>query len=281
LEIVNVTNLKKSYGNIDAVKNISFDVSEGSLFSFLGTNGAGKSTTINILTTLLQKDSGNVTIGGFDLDSAPDKIRNLTGIVFQENILDNLLTAEENLLSRGALYGMKNLKSAVENVIKITDISDIKNRKYGKLSGGQRRRVDIARALIHMPKILFLDEPTTGLDPKTRRDIREMMQKLQRDNGITIFLTTHYMEEAQDSDHIVIIGKGEIKAEGTPLELKTKYCTDLLKLTLDTGEYIEHKLKKTTDALPIIAEYKNINNIEIINGTLDDVFLNLMEENNL
>jgi multidrug/hemolysin transport system ATP-binding protein len=142
-----------------------------------------------------------------------------------------------------------------------------------------RRRTDIARALVHTPEILFLDEPTTGLDPKTRRDIWEMMRKLQQENGITIFLTTHYMEEAKDSDHIVIIGKGEIKAEGTPLELKTKYCTDFLKLTLDTGEYIEHKLKKTTDALPIIAEYDNIDNVEIINGTLDDVFLNLTEEN--
>jgi len=278
--MVQVENLSKSYGNIEAVKSISFSVSEGNLFSFLGTNGAGKSTTINILTTLLAKTSGTASVGGFDVDKDADRVRSLIGVVFQDSVLDILLSVRENLTFRGSLYGLRGskLKGAVENAEKITDISELAARPYGKLSGGQKRRVDIARALLHMPKLLFLDEPTTGLDPKTRRDIWLMIRQLQKTTGMTVFLTTHYMEEAAESNDIVIIHKGEIKAHGTPLELKTKYCTDLLKLTLTTGEYIEHKLSKTIDALPIIEQHKdNIANVEIINGTLDDVFQNLSE----
>ena len=278
--MINVENLSKSYGSVEAVKDISFTVREGNLFSFLGTNGAGKSTTINVLTTLLAKTSGKVSVGGFDVEHEPDKVRSLIGIVFQESVLDKLLTAKENLTIRGSLYDLHGakLKKAVEHAVKITDITDFANRPYGKLSGGQRRRVDVARALVHMPKLLFLDEPTTGLDPKTRRDIWQMIQQLQKESGMTVFLTTHYMEEAAESDDIVIINKGEIMAKGTPLELKNDYCTDLLKITKTDGTFIEHKLKKTTDALPIIEQHKeNIANVEIINGTLDDVFLNLTE----
>jgi multidrug/hemolysin transport system ATP-binding protein len=298
--VIRVENLRKAYGDVRAVKGIDFSVKEGALFSFLGTNGAGKSTTINILTTLLGKDAGSITVGGFDPDRDPDKIRSLIGVVFQESVLDPLLTVLENLQVRAGLYGLSGaaLKSAVDTAVRITNVDEFAKRRYGQLSGGQRRRADIARALVNTPKILFLDEPTTGLDPKTRRDIWRMIQALQRENGMTVFLTTHYMEEAAESDDIVIISKGEIRAEGTPLELKTKYCSDLLKLTLTNGEYIEYKLAKTTDALPIIAEYAknaknaknaeyaeyaknaeydNIENVEIINGTLDDVFLNLTE----
>jgi len=278
--MIQVKNLSKNYANVKAVRNISFDVKEGNLFSFLGTNGAGKSTTINILTTLLAKTSGEATVGGFDIDREADKVRKLIGIVFQDSVLDDLLTVQENLTFRGSLYGMRGsvLKKAVENAIKITDVSEFADRPYGKLSGGQRRRSDIARALVHMPKLLFLDEPTTGLDPKTRRDIWQMIRDLQKTSGMTVFLTTHYMEEAAESDDIVVIDKGEIKAHGTPLELKMQYCSDLLKITLVNGEYIEHKLTATVDALPIIEQYKgNIANVEIINGTLDDVFLNLTE----
>jgi len=278
--MIQVKNLSKNYANVKAVRNISFDVKEGNLFSFLGTNGAGKSTTINILTTLLAKTSGEATVGGFDIDREADKVRKLIGIVFQDSVLDDLLTVQENLTFRGSLYGMRGsvLKKAVENAIKITDVSEFADRPYGKLSGGQRRRSDIARALVHMPKLLFLDEPTTGLDPKTRRDIWQMIRDLQKTSGMTVFLTTHYMEEAAESDDIVVIDKGEIKAHGTPLELKMQYCSDLLKITLVNGEYIEHKLTATVDALPIIEQYKgSIANVEIINGTLDDVFLNLTE----
>ena len=278
--IIQVENLYKSYGGIEAVRGISFTVREGSLFSFLGTNGAGKSTTINILTTLLAKTSGVVTVGGIDVVRGADKVRKLIGVVFQDSVLDPLLTVRENLTIRASLYGMSGikLKNAVDNAVKMTDISDFSGRQYQKLSGGQRRRADIARALIHAPKILFLDEPTTGLDPKTRRDIWSMIRELQAASGMTVFLTTHYMEEAADSDEVVVIHKGVIKARGAPLELKTLYCTDMLKITLESGEYIEHKLSNTVQALPIIEKYKDkIINVEIINGTLDDVFLSLTD----
>jgi len=174
--------------------------------------------------------------------------------------------------------GGARLKSAVDKAVRLTDIGDFASRPYEQLSGGQRRRVDIARALINMPRLLFLDEPTTGLDPKTRRDIWRLIRDLQISNGMTVFLTTHYMEEAAESDDIVVIHKGEVKAQGTPLELKTRYVSDLLKLTLSNGEYMEYKLEKTIDALAIIEKHKGeIANVEIINGTLDDVFLNLTE----
>ena len=279
-KIIKVEKLFKSYGDVNAINGISFDVTEGSLFSFLGTNGAGKSTTINVLTTLLAKTAGNVTVGKFDIEKESEKVRNLIGVVFQESVLDPILTVRENLMIRGSLYELRsaNLKNAVDNAVKITNMGDYATRPYGKLSGGQRRRADIARSLVNMPKLLFLDEPTTGLDPKTRRDIWKLIRDLQKENNMTVFLTTHYMEEAAESDDIVIIHKGEIRASGTPLELKTQYCSDVLKLTLMNGEYIERKVEKTTDALPIIESQKgNIANVEIINGTLDDVFLNLTE----
>jgi len=279
-EIIQVKDLSKAYGNVEAVKGISFDVREGNLFSLLGTNGAGKTTTINILTTLLAKSSGVVTVGGYCTEKEADKVRNLIGVVFQDSVLDKLLTVRENLTIRGSLYGLSGskLSKAVENAEKMTDISEFATRHYGKLSGGQRRRVDIARALLHTPKVLFLDEPTTGLDPKTRRDIWQMIRNLQETNGMTVFLTTHYMEEAAESDDIVVIHKGEIKAHGTPTDLKIKHCTDVLKITTTDGEYIEQKLASTVEALPIIEQHKgNIANVEIINGTLDDVFLNLTE----
>jgi multidrug/hemolysin transport system ATP-binding protein len=200
--------------------------------------------------------------------------------VFQDSVLDPMLTVRENLTTRGSLYGLRGakLKTAVEHVAQTTGVSEFASRPYGKLSGGQRRRADIARALIHTPKLLFLDEPTTGLDPKTRRDIWRLIRDLQKSSGMTVFLTTHYMEEAAESDDIVVIHRGEIKAQGTPLDLKNRYCSDMLKLTLSDGANIEQKIAKTVDALPIIEQYKGrIANVEIINGTLDDVFLNLTE----
>jgi multidrug/hemolysin transport system ATP-binding protein len=278
--IIQVESLFKEYGDVKAVNGISFNVGEGNLFSFLGTNGAGKTTTINILTTLLGKSSGTVMIGGFDVNRDAEKVRRLIGVVFQDSVLDPMLNVRENLTVRGSLYGLHGakLQSAVDNAIKITGVTEFAPRRYGKLSGGQRRRADIARALIHTPKLLFLDEPTTGLDPKTRRDIWRLIRNLQKTSGMTVFLTTHYMEEAAESDDIVVIQKGKIKAQGTPAELKAGYCSDLLKITTTSGEYIEHKLEKTPDALPIIEKYKgSIANMEIINGTLDDVFLNLTE----
>ena len=278
--IIEAADLSKFYGNVKAVNHISFTVREGDLFSFLGTNGAGKSTTINILTTLHARTSGTALVGGFDAGKEADKVRGLIGVVFQDSVLDPILTSWENLAVRGSLYGMSGarLKAAVQNAVDITGIKEFASRPYEKLSGGQKRRVDIARALVHTPKLLFLDEPTTGLDPKTRRDIWQMIRNLQKTNGMTVFLTTHYMEEAAESDDIVVIHRGEIKAHGTPLALKTEYCSDKLKMTLTNGEYIEMELEKTLDALPFIEAHKTrIANVEIINGTLDDVFLNLTE----
>jgi multidrug/hemolysin transport system ATP-binding protein len=274
--IISVENLRKNYGEIEAVKNISFSVNEGALFSFLGTNGAGKSTTINVLTTLMKKTSGNVIIDNNEIEKSPEKIRKLIGIVFQDSVLDGGLTVYENLCVRASLYPeISDIKSAAKRAINLTGI-DYENRRYKALSGGQRRRADIARALVHTPKILFLDEPTTGLDPKTRKDIWELIRNLQKTNNTTVFLTTHYMEEAAESDNIVIINKGEICAEGTPVKLKEKYCKDRLRVTFKNGEYIEKELAKTTDAIPFLVDNKDrIENVEIINGTLDDVFLNL------
>ena len=241
--IIKVENLSKSYGNIQAVKDISFTVSEGGLFSFLGTNGAGKSTTINILTTLISKTSGVAEVGGFDVEREADKVRRLNGVVFQDSVLDAMLTVRENLTTRGSLYGLhgNELKSAVDNAEKITDVKDIASRPYGKLSGGQRRRVDIARALVHMPKILFLDEPTTGLDPKTRRDIWLMIRDLQKASGMTVFLTTHYMEEAAESDDIVIIERGKIKARFEFRE--RKFCDYFFVIFVAHGFFFERGLK--------------------------------------
>jgi multidrug/hemolysin transport system ATP-binding protein len=274
--IIEVDNLVKNYGNVKAVNSISFAVEKGSLFSFLGTNGAGKSTTISVLTTLLNKTSGRVSVGGFDIEKDAEKIRNLIGIVFQDSILDKDLTVYENLRVRASLYtDIKNTAEAANRAIKLTGI-DYENRRYKALSGGQRRRADIARALVHTPEILFLDEPTTGLDPKTRKDIWDLIRNLQKEHGTTVFLTTHYMEEAAESDNIVVIEKGEIRAEGTPVSLKEKYCTDKLKVLMKNGEKIHRDIARTTEAIPFIIENKDeIENIEIINGTLDDVFLNL------
>ena len=281
--IIQVEDLRKDYGDVQAVKGINFAVQEGMLFSFLGTNGAGKSTTINMLCTLLSKTSGRALIGGFDIDKQADEVRRLIGIVFQDTVLDPKLTIRENLTIRGALYGLSKIKlrAAVKEAIKMTDMSEYADRQYEKLSGGQKRRADIARALINRPKLLFLDEPTTGLDPKTRRDIWHMIRNLQKDSGMTVFLTTHYMEEAAESDDIAIIHRGEIRARGTPMHLKEKYAYDLLKLSLNSGERINHKLNKTLDALPIIDSYSGqIAHVEIISGTLDDVFLNISEASN-
>jgi len=278
--MIQVKQLHKSYGEVQAVKGISFAVGEGELFSLLGVNGAGKSTTIGILTTLLQKTSGRATVDGFDVEWEAEEVRRLIGVVFQESVLDQAMTVRENLAVRASLYGLDGArrKQAVQRAIELTDSEEFANRLYGKLSGGQRRRTDIARALVHTPKLLFLDEPTTGLDPKTRRDIWAMIRTLQVDTGMTVFLTTHYMEEAAQSDNIVVIHRGEIKAQGTPLALKMQHCSDLLKMTLTDGTYIEEKLSHTVDALPILEQYKGrLANVEIVNGTLDDVFLNLTE----
>ena len=299
-KIIEVQSLVKSYTvqgkEVKAVKGIDFFVEKGTMFSFLGKNGAGKSTTIDILCTLLEPDAGKVMINGFQLGKNDFDIRKSIGIVFQRSLLDSMLTVYENLKIRGRFYNFprQKLKERIEAVTEIAQLGEFLHRPYEKLSGGQRRRADIARALINTPQILFLDEPTTGLDSQTRKDIWTTIRSLQKEKGVTVFLTTHYMEEAEQSDYITIIGHGEILAKGTPLELKQKYCHDLLKLVpknpdtlkqtltesqidfTQNGEVIEIKFDSTLDTIPFVERFKNdITNIEIINGTMDDVFLDI------
>ena len=295
-KIIEATDLFKSYGKIQAVRGISFYVEKGKLFALLGPNGAGKSTVIDIICTFLRQDKGNVTVDGNVLGKDDDKIRSEIGAVFQDGLLDSLLTVEENLKIRGQLYGIKGkkLSEAVEKAAKAAGVEDFLKRPYGKLSGGQRRRADIARALINTPKILFLDEPTTGLDPQTRKNVWDTVLKLQKDTQMTIFLTTHYMEEAAEADYIIVIDEGKIAAKGTPNELRTTYANDILKMTYTNREeaekiLTENKIKysisvdcikveinSTMEALPIIKMcYKHISGFEVINGTLDDAFIGI------
>lgn len=295
-KIIKVNNLVKNYGSFEAVKKISFDVVEGSLFAFLGPNGAGKSTTIDILATLITKNDGDVIINDWKLGKDDSEIRNSIGVVFQNSVLDDLLTVKENLQVRGSFYGLRGkvLEERIEVVSRTTQCDDFLNRHYGKLSGGQKRRADIARALINQPKILFLDEPTTGLDPKTRVSIWKTIKEMQEKFKMTVFLTTHYMEEAANADKITIINKGEIIDEGSPHELKKKYTQDILKVYQPSKEVytylseksIDHILDKNTiiigiksanNTIEILADLKNyISSFEVIHGNMDDVFLNII-----
>lgn len=291
---IEINNFHKSYGDIKAVKGISFYVEKGKLFSFLGPNGAGKSTTIDTICTFLKADEGTIQVNGFEVGKDDREIRKNIGAVFQDGLLDILLTVEENLKIRGSFYGLKGeeLKKAVEKTAEITGVKDYLKRPYGKLSGGQRRRCDIARALINAPKILFLDEPTTGLDPQTRKNVWETIGKIQKENDMTIFLTTHYMEEAAASDYVIVIDNGEIVAKGTPSELKDSYSYDRLLLSSKDAKKIEEildeqnieyteradtikiKLKSTKLALPLLEKVQDyISSFEVIKGTMDDAFI--------
>ncbi len=290
--IIEVNNLVKNYKDVHAVKNISFSVEEGSFFAFLGINGAGKSTTINILCTVLEKTSGTVKIGGYDLDTHKSKIKDLIGIVFQGSVLDKQLTVKENLVSRASYYGFckKETMKRIGELKEIFSLEDIMNRRYGKLSGGQRRRVDIARALVNRPKILFLDEPTTGLDPQTRIQVWNIIHNLRKETGLTVFLTTHYMEETVDCDNVVIIDSGEIAANDTPHNLKSKYAHNSLvwytqkskdSETLIETEHLDYeyigdaykiRIEDASIATKLIRKY-DFEDYEVIKGNMDDVFL--------
>ena len=236
--IIEIDNLKKSFKNIQAVDGLSFVVKEGELFAFLGINGAGKSTTINIISGILQKDAGSVKICGYDMDTDSDKIKGKIGIVFQNSVLDKRLTVLDNLKSRAGLYGIagNTFKTRLEEMCELLDLKDILKRTVCKLSGGQKRRVDIARALFHNPELLILDEPTTGLDPKTRMTVWRVIDSLRKSRGLTVFLTTHYMEESAESDYVVILDGGKKVADGTPHELKNKYANDTIRFYDRTEE---------------------------------------------
>ena len=288
--IIKIENLEKSFGKTKAVRKINLEVYEGSLFAFLGINGAGKSTTISMMYGGLKIDSGRITICGQDVATHLDKIKNQIGVVFQDSVLDKTLTVYENLKFRAGFYGIfgQEFKARYQELEKLFDLAEIKNQKIQKLSGGQKRRVDIARAIIHQPKILILDEPTTGLDPGTRSKVWRIISKLREDYKMTIFLTTHYMEEAADADYVTILDKGRIIAEGTPLELKTQYATDVLHLYgVDESEVkklklpyqkihkdFQIKVKNSAVVTQLIVKNPELfQDFELIKSTLDDVFL--------
>ena len=289
-DIIRIEHLNKSFGDVRAVNDLSFRVKQGELFAFLGVNGAGKSTTISILCGQLRKDSGNVWIKGIEADKAGNQTKRMFGVVFQDSVLDRPLTVRENLKSRAALYGITGLafEKRLQELVEILDFRDFINRPVGKLSGGQRRRIDIARALIHRPEILILDEPTTGLDPQTRLLIWNIIEKLRAEENMTVFLTTHYMEEAADAGYVVILEKGRIAAEGTPLELKNKYVQDRISLYGVSEEEIkalnhtykeirdgyEIMVKNTQEATKLIVEHQELfRDYEVVKGAMYDVFL--------
>ena len=232
MDIIRIEGLSKTFGDIKAVDNLSFKVKEGELFAFLGTNGAGKSTTINIMCGQLKKDSGKIEIDGADLDRETNEIKSKLGAVFQNSVLDAPLTVYDNLKNRAALYGIlgEDFQKRLDEVSSLLDLQPLLKRTLKKLSGGQKRRIDIARALLHKPKILILDEPTTGLDPQTRKTIWNVISTLRKKENMTVFLTTHYMEEAAEADYVVILDSGRVAAAGTPLELKNAYTGDFITL---------------------------------------------------
>lgn len=288
--IIEITQLCKSFKEVKAVNDISFKVKEGEFFAFLGVNGAGKSTTISIMCGQLSKDSGKVIINGHDLDKDIDSIRSDIGVVFQNSALDKTLSVKDNLKYRAGLYGItgKRFIDKLAELSNLFDLDEILNRTFSKLSGGQKRRVDIARALVHDPKILILDEPTTGLDPQTRKLVWNVIHKLRKENNLTIFLTTHYMEEVSDADYIVVLDAGNIVAEGTPMELKNKYTGDYITIYNIKEEEVKKlgvpyqmirdgfkiEVKNTSEATNMIVNNQEIfKDYEIVKGKMDDVFL--------
>ncbi len=290
MNIIQIDNLYKSYGEVKAVQDLSFRVRKGELFAFLGLNGAGKSTTISIMCGQLKKDGGRVEINGKSLDESPEEIKREIGVVFQNSVLDKPLSVYENLKTRAALYGIigEAFEKRVQELCELFCLNDVLKRPYGKLSGGQRRKVDIARALLHKPSILILDEPTTGLDPQTRNTVWQIVEGLRKSEGTTVFLTTHYMEEAADADYVVILDSGKIAAEGTPLQLKNEYAGDYISL-YNVSEAEVQTLGKaykkirdgysisvadTKEATTLILAHPSLfNDYEIVKGRMDDVFL--------
>lgn len=288
--IIEINHLCKSFGKIKAVDDLSFCVRRGELFAFLGVNGAGKSTTISIMCGQLERDSGSVYVCGENAEHGMEKICGKLGVVFQNSVLDQALSVKDNLQSRASLYGIsgKAFTERLEKLSSLLDLGTLLNRTVGKLSGGQRRRADIARALVHSPEILILDEPTTGLDPQTRKLLWDVVSQLRKDENMTVFLTTHYMEEAADADYVVILDSGKISAKGSPLELKNKYTGDFITLYgSDEGAVrsFGQPYEKIRDAFRIsvpdtgaateliVANPEVFRDYEITKGRMDDVFL--------
>ncbi len=288
--IIEINNLDKSFQDVHAVNDLSLRVKEGELFAFLGVNGAGKSTTISIMCGMLSKDGGKIFIDGKDVDKDMREITKELGVVFQNTVLDAKLSVKDNLTSRAALYGItgKEAKQRIAHLAELLEFKDILNRTFGKLSGGQKRRVDVARALLNNPKILILDEPTTGLDPEARKALWSVVTSLRKNQNMTVFLTTHYMEEAADADYVVILDSGKISAEGTPLELKNNYTGDFVTIyNVDEDKIkalglpyenirdaVRIAVKNTEEARDLIVKHPDLfTDFEITKGKMDDVFL--------
>lgn len=285
--ILKVRDLVKRYGDTVAVDGLSFDVSQGEIFAFLGENGAGKTTTISCLIGVDQPTSGEIELQGGQVDS--EKL----GVVFQQSVLDPLLSAKENLETRGQLYPGVG-KQRVTQLIDQIGMEGFADRRYGVLSGGEKRRTDIARALLHSPDILFLDEPTAGLDPRSRRQVWDTINSLRNDVGLTVFLTTHYMEETELADSVLIIDRGKEVASGTPMELRARYTTTELTLRTNDpaqlglalarfspevdGDRIRIKLENGLEAARLATELDGVLDVEIRHGSMDDVFLAVTAE---
>lgn len=299
---IEVKGLKKYFREVKAVDDVSFTVETGELFGFLGVNGAGKSTTVNMLCTLFAPTAGEIRICGYRMGKEDEKIRKSIGVVWQHNCLDERLTVKENLFVRGSLYGYteRELRERVEGVCRRLCLEKLYSRQYAKLSGGQKRLCELGAALIHTPGILFLDEPTTGLDPATRKLVWESLENLRQEGGMTVFLTTHYMEEAARAGHIAILDSGRIREFGTPFELKEKYARDKLRLwpkpdmVRQAEGVLAEMLQETKSALrqeaglltvdladsmaamPVLNRVADcISGFELVQGTMDDVFLNV------
>lgn len=303
---IEIKNLSKSYKDIKAVDDISFNIKKGKSYAFLGCNGAGKSTTINMIAGILDKDFGEIIIQGENIDDNKNQFKNHLGLVFQNSVLDKKLTVYENLMNKAMLYGLskEKIKQNISNLAKELDFESYLNRPIEKLSGGQARRIDLARALVHNPDILILDEPTTGLDPQTRKLVWKFINNLQKTTNLTIVLTTHYMEEASDMDNVIIIDNGKILVEGSPSTLKNKYAKDYIKLykvkdrknainilaneefeVASFDEYLQFTTKNIDNIKNIIMKYPELfDDFEIQKGRMDDVFLNVtgknLEDNN-
>ncbi|ABL78989.1 ATP-binding cassette domain-containing protein [Thermofilum pendens] len=300
-EAIRVENLVKRFKDVTAVDGVSFTVREGEIYGLLGPNGAGKTTTIHILTTLLRPTSGRALVAGYDVVKQPSEVRKRIGIVFQDPSLDNQLTAWDNMYIHGMLYGLggQELKRKINELLDFVELKNFANKQVKYFSGGMRRRLEIARALLHEPEILFLDEPTIGLDPQTRVKIWDYIMAIKKEKGMTIVLTTHYMDEAEQlCDRIAIMDRGKIIAEGTSDELKALVGNEVIYLKLDgsapacleadfisscrivSGGLVELSVKNASQAMPRVfelAEEKGLKIVEVTyrRPTLNEVFIHL------
>lgn len=294
--MIRVEGLVKRFGRLTAVDSLSFEVADGELFALLGTNGAGKTTTISCMVTLLSYDEGIITIDDLELGRDDQRIRERIGVVFQQSLLDPMLTVDENLRLRAHFSGVP--ASRIDELADLIDFSGFRSRHYGVLSGGEKRRVDIARALLNRPQTLFLDEPTAGLDPQSRDQVWRAIAQLQQQLGLTVVLTTHYMQETEAADHVVVMDQGKILAEGTPMGLCAAHSQPSVLLASDEhnrtrvievverhlpdadwfeeGGAIHLPVPDSAAALPILMDLRDVvSDFQLLQGSMEDVFLNL------